>query len=71
VLQLLGDLPGAPMATDREVLEFIERRGLVGRGIGYVDAHLLASASLASGTRLWTKDRRLAVVAATLELAYA
>jgi len=34
ILQLLGDLPGAPVASDREVLEFIERRALMGRGLG-------------------------------------
>ncbi len=43
VLRLLGALPGAPMATDREARDFIERRALMGRGIGYIDIHLLAS----------------------------
>lgn len=43
VLQLLGDLPAAPTATDPEALRFIEERGLMGRGIGYVDVHLLAA----------------------------
>jgi len=42
----------------------------MGRGIGYVDVHLLASARLA-GARLWTRDKRLVVVANALELAYA
>ena len=71
VLRLLGELPAAQVATDAEVLEFIERRALMGRGIGYIDAHLLASAALAGTARLWTRDRRLAVVAADLKLAYA
>lgn len=71
VLQLLGELPGAPMATDAEALDFIERRALMGRGIGYIDVHLLASVALAGSARLWTRDKRLAVVAEDLELAYA
>ena len=70
VLRLLGDLPAAPMATDPEVLNYIERRALMGRGIGYVDAHLLASVALAGAARLWTRDKRLAAVAADLKLAY-
>jgi len=71
VLQLLGELPAAPMATDPEALDFIERRALMGRGIGYVDVHLLASVALAGTSQLWTRDKRLAAVAADLELAYA
>ena len=70
VLQLLGDLPGAPMATDAEALDFIERRALMGRGIGYIDVHLLASVVLAGSARLWTRDQRLAAVAEDLKLAY-
>jgi len=71
VLQLLGELPAAPMATDPEALDFIERRALMGRGIGYVDVHLLASVALAGTAQLWTRDKRLAAVAADLKLAYA
>lgn len=70
VLRLLGDLPAAPTAADPEALGFIERRALMGRGIGYIDVHLLASAALAGVGRLWTRDRRLAAVAAELELAF-
>lgn len=71
VLRLLGDLPAAPLATDPEALDYIERRALMGRGIGYVDVHLLASAALVAAARLWTRDKRLAAVAADLKLAYA
>lgn len=70
VLRLLGDLPSVPTATDPEVLDMIERRALMGRGIGYIDMHLLASTVLAADARLWTRDRRLARVAAELELAF-
>lgn len=62
VLELLQGLPVATVASDAEVLLLIERDRLMGRGIGYVDAHLLASARL-SHCRLWTQDRRLAAVA--------
>lgn len=70
VLRLLGDLPRAPLATDPETLDYIERRSLMGRGIGYVDVHLLASVALAGGARLWTRDKRLDAVAAHLKLAH-
>lgn len=70
VLQLLGALPGAPVATDQEALDFIERRALMGRGIGYIDVHLLASVALAGTARLWTRDKRLADVATDLHLAH-
>jgi len=61
-LALLQGLPAAVVASDSEVLLLIEREQLMGRGIGYVDAHLLASTKL-SHCQLWTQDRRLASVA--------
>ncbi len=70
VLELLGDLPAATTATDPEALEFIERRALMGRGVGYIDVHLLASVALSGDARMWTRDRRLAAAAAELELAF-
>lgn len=70
VLALVKDLPRAALATDEEVLFFIERHALMGRGIGYVDAHLLAAVTLGGGTRIWTRDKRLRTVADALALAY-
>jgi len=70
ILSWLQNLSSAPIATHVEVLAFIEGRSLMGRGIGYVDAHLLASAALADGGRLWTRDRRLQLLAEELALAY-
>jgi predicted nucleic acid-binding protein len=61
LLSLLLDLPRAPVATEAEALDFIDRRELMGRGIGYLDVHLLASAALAGTARLWTREKRLAV----------
>jgi len=69
VIELLQALPQAPLAMDDEVLYFIERHELMGRGIGYVDAHLLAAASI-SGSSLWTRDKRLREVATGLGVAY-
>ncbi len=69
ILNLLGDLPASRMADDREVLFFIERNELMGRGIGYIDAHLLASVSLSGAAGIWTIDRKLDNVAAQLGLA--
>lgn len=70
VLELLQDLPAAVVAEIDEVLGFIERHALHGKGIGYVDAHLLASVALTTGTRLWTRDRRLLGVARELACEY-
>lgn len=69
VLVLLQSLPVSPVAGEDEVLYFIEQHALMGRGIGYVDVHLLASARLA-GARLWTRDKRLAVMTNELAMAY-
>lgn len=70
VLALLGKLPAAPVATEDEALDYIERHGLMGRGIGHIDVHLLASTALADGASLWTRDKRLAATAADLQLAW-
>ncbi|MCC4309724.1 type II toxin-antitoxin system VapC family toxin [Alcanivorax marinus] len=63
VLDLLRRLPGVPVADQDEVLFLIERHRLMGRGIGFVDAHLLAATRLSPATTLWTRDRRLAEAA--------
>ena len=71
LLELWNNFPGIPQAGHEEVLIFISRRSLADRGIGYVDAHLLASAMLQPGTRFWTADKRLAQVAEALKLEFA
>jgi hypothetical protein len=70
ILADLRLLPGLPTLRDAEVLELVEARALAGKGIGWVDAHLLASA-LFGNVGLWTLDRRLARVAASLGAAVA
>jgi predicted nucleic acid-binding protein len=59
ILDLLHLLPTAIVATDREALAFIEKRKLMGRDLGYVDVHLLASAALSPDVTLWSLDERL------------
>jgi predicted nucleic acid-binding protein len=69
ILQDLRDLPPAAIAAEDEVLRMIGQERLYGLGLGYVDAHLLASARLTPDALLWTRDRRLAVAAERLSLA--
>lgn len=70
VLGLLANLRNLSMATHGEVMTLIESRGLSERGIGAVDAHLLASVIVEQGVTLWTKDRRLGATAAELGVAH-
>ena len=65
VLGDLRDLRAARMAEPEEVLGLVERHTLWGRGIGWVDAHLLAS-SLLDDVKLWTMDKHLGRVAKDL-----
>lgn len=70
LLELLHDLPAAVAATDDEAMTFIERHRLHGKGIGYIDVHLLASVALTGGTKLWTRDQRLLQAAQSLGCAH-
>jgi predicted nucleic acid-binding protein len=67
VLRALNDLPRVPVATPDEVLFLVEQQ-LFSRGIGYVDASLLASAKLQPGVTIWTRDKRLKKIADELAL---
>jgi predicted nucleic acid-binding protein len=69
LLALLEALPMAILVEHEEVLAFIESHDLMGKGLGYVDVHLLASATL-SDLPLWTFDKRLERVAAMLHRKY-
>lgn len=69
VLALLADLPCASVASEAEVLSFIQAQSLFGLGMGYVDVHLCASAKL-NGVQLWTRDKRLREATSRLGLAY-
>lgn len=65
ILRLLQTLPMAVHAEHNEVMGLIETRGLMGRGLGYIDMHLLSSAILTE-VPLWTLDRKLDEVASKL-----
>jgi len=69
VLGALSNLPQATVATNAEVLYFIDRHALFGRGIGYIDIHLLAAVRLTAGAAVWTRDKRLHGIAVQLGLA--
>ena len=69
IISLLQSLPMAPMIEFDEFLLFIDKNRLMGKGIGFVDIHLLASTQLA-GVLLWTTDKRLKSAAGQLNLAY-
>lgn len=70
ILSLLQNLPSTPPALDAEVLFFIDHQHLMGKGIGYVDAHLLAAVSLRGNGKIWTRDKRLKEVAIAMRLAH-
>lgn len=63
IMEAFDDLPAASVATDREVLQFVERHRLFGTGVGYIDVHLLVAVQLTTDALLWTYDRRLAETA--------
>ena len=69
VLSLLEALPMAFLAEHEEVLAFIENHDLMGKGLGYIDVHLLASAVL-TGLPLWTRDKKLEKAAEGLHCEY-
>ena len=66
----LRSLPPSPLAGSEEVADLIGSASLDGRGIGYVDAALLAALRLRPGVLLWTRDRKLHEVAASMSLAF-
>jgi hypothetical protein len=68
ILDTINNMPRAKIATDEEVLAFINQSKLYGLGIGYIDAHLLTSARLTPGTQLRTQDKRLSAAANRLRL---
>lgn len=69
ILRLLQALPIAPLAEQEEVLYLLNKGRLYGRGLGWIDAHLLASARLMR-CPLWTFDKALATAAGGFDLAF-
>jgi predicted nucleic acid-binding protein len=69
VVRDISKLKQATTASDVEVLHLIEQEQLFGSGIGYIDAHLLASVRLTPQTELWTRDKRLRDIAKRMKIA--
>ena len=69
ILTLLASLPQAPLAGHDEVLGFLESEKLHGKGVGWIDIHLLASARIARSP-IWTLDQRLARTAESLSIGF-
>lgn len=69
ILAQLGRLPQVGIASDEQVMCLIAAQALYGLGTGYVDVHLLAAVHQATGTWLWTRDKRLLAAAQRLGIA--
>jgi len=69
VLNLLQTLDSSPEISLQELLHFIEINKLQGKGIGFIDVHLIAS-SLLSDCKLWTNDKKLHNISQKMGIAY-
>jgi len=68
ILKFLTGLAKSSVASDTEVLFFIEQQQLMGKGLGYIDNHLLAATALNNPSWFWTRDKRLKSIAESLSL---
>ena len=66
LIQLWQNLDSLSVINHKEALFFIKQNGLMGKGVGYIDVHLLASVILDANSQLWTLDKHLAKVASEL-----
>lgn len=69
ILSLLQALPMAIYVEHEEVMRFIEDHTLMGKGLGYIDIHLIASAILTE-IQVWTVDKKLNEIASKLGIGY-
>ena len=67
---MLRALPSTEVASEDEYLFLIAGQKLARTGLGFVDVHLLAACRLKPGTRLWTRDKRLAKFAERLGVSW-
>jgi hypothetical protein len=67
-IETLQLLPSVPTVSQIELIRFIESNSVPGKGLGFVDVHLLAAARLVSGTVVWSRDRRLNAEAKRLSI---
>ena len=70
IIELLSEQESAPVATQDEFLSMMDARQLYGRGCGYVDMCLLASALLSEKSLVWTLDKRFELLAAEVGRVY-
>ena len=63
-------LPRTVEPTNEQVLRYIEARKLMGRGVGFIDAHLLYTVEMSDSLKLWTRDSRLRSIAEQYGTAY-
>ena len=69
IITLLNDLPSTDLLDHSDIMEFIENRKIMNKGIGYIDVHLLGSA-LVSDTPIWSFDKALSKIAFQLSVGY-
>ena len=69
LLSAYAEMPYAAVVPNHEVVQFVRARNLQGRGVGWVDVHVLASA-IVERIQLWTADERLSAVATEFGVAY-
>jgi predicted nucleic acid-binding protein len=69
IIALLHALPHVTKVQDDEILMFVEKKALMGRGVGLIDIHLLAACHL-DGCSLWTKDKRLLIIAGEMGIKF-
>jgi len=69
ILSLIDALPVVEQVDDKEILLFIEKKNLMGKGLGLIDVHLLAAALLSEAS-LWTLDAKLKHEASLLGIAF-
>jgi predicted nucleic acid-binding protein len=68
LIGLWQNLPRISTASDVEAMQFLEIHELMGKGIGFIDVHLLCAVALENDAQLWTRDKRLAEIATGLGL---
>ena len=69
-LKMIDGLETALVASNEEVRQFLELHSLFGRGVGFIDLHLLLSVRLTPDALLWTRDKRLHGMAKEMSVAY-
>ncbi len=71
LLRFLRRMPQSVTAQHEELIDFVRTNKLYGRGIGFVDAHLLLATRMTTGARLWSNDKNLIATAKQFAAAYA